>query len=176
MARVKRVDNSRKPHVCGRGNHEIPKGESYLTASPGYRSKPKYRCLQHPFRPSELTTSLASEPMSAVEEFEDAAGHGFDTHDDLESAWADLVQAVEDYQSQRQDALDAWEHGNSQLEEYVETADAAASEVQSHTIETFDEDEPEEGTPEWDEWDERRAEHLSEQTEEALSVASGLEF
>ncbi len=187
MARVKKVDNSRKPHTCGRGGHEIPKGDSYLTASPGYRGRPKYRCLQHPFRPSELTTSAASEPMSAVEAFEDSANAGFDTHDDLEAAWEELRSAVEEYQQMREAALEAWEYGNSQLEEYVETANAAMDEVEGFTVESFDEPEPEEDDPStWSDedefdgahqgWQERRDEHLSEQTDEAMSVAGSLEF
>ncbi|QBI98162.1 hypothetical protein SEA_FIREMAN_80 [Microbacterium phage Fireman] len=177
MARVKRVDNSRKPHVCGRGGHEIPKGDSYLTASPGYRGRPKYRCLNHPFRPSELTTSAASEPMAAVESFEDAASAGFDTHEDLESAWDELRSAVEEYQQMREAALEAWEHGNSQLEEYVETANAAMEEVDGHTIESFDTEEPSvDDEEEWEEWEQSRIDHLSEQTDEAVSVAGSLEF
>ncbi|QOC58103.1 hypothetical protein SEA_SCUMBERLAND_81 [Microbacterium phage Scumberland] len=187
MARVKQVNNSRKEHVCGRGNHPIPKGDAYLTASPGYRGRPKYRCLQHPFRPSELTTSAASEPMSAVEAFEDSASAGFDTHEDLESAWDELRSAVEEYQQMREQALEAWENGNSQFEEYVETANAALDEVEGFYLEEFSEPEPDEDDPStwFDEdefdgahqgWDERRAEHLAEQTDEALSVAGSLEF
>ncbi|QGJ88933.1 hypothetical protein PBI_TEAMOCIL_82 [Microbacterium phage Teamocil] len=177
MARVKTIHNSRKEHTCGRGNHPIPKGESYLTASPGYRGRPKYRCLQHPFRPSELTTSAASEPMSAVEAFEDAATAGFDTHEDLESAWDELRSAVEEYQQMREQALEAWENGNSQFEEYVETANAALEEVEGHSIETFDDEEPSADDEEaWEEWDQARMDHLSEQADEALSVAGSLEF
>ena len=195
MARVKRVDRSRKPHVCGRGGHEIPAGDPYLTASPGFRATPKYRCVKHPFRPSELTTSLASEPMAAVESFEEAAAVGFDTHDDLEAAWTELGEAVEEYQQTREQALEAWENGNSQLEEFVETANTALDEVQGHDIESFDDTEPEEPGPEpdpeqepdeyevwegirdeWQEWEERRREHLDAQTDEALSVAGSLEF
>lgn len=177
MARVKQINNSRKEHVCGRGNHPIPKGESYLTASPGYRGRPKYRCLQHPFRPSELTTSAASEPMSAVEAFEDSANAGFDTHEDLESAWDELRSAVEEYQQMREQALEAWENGNSQFEEYVETANAALEEVEGFDVESFDDEEPSATDEEaWEEWDQARLDHLSEQTDEALSVAGSLEF
>ncbi|QGJ89491.1 hypothetical protein PBI_SMARTIES_88 [Microbacterium phage Smarties] len=177
MARVKRVDNSRKEHVCGRGQHVIPKGEPYLTASPGYRGKPKYRCVQHPFRPSELTTSAASEPMAAVEAFEDSANAGFDTHEDLESAWDELRSAVEEYQQMREGALEAWENGNSQFEEYVETANAAMDEVEGFTLEEFPDEEPDQTDAEaWQEWDDARATHLQDQTEEALAVAGSLEF
>lgn len=187
MARVKRIDNSRKDHVCGRGGHPIPKGDSYLTASPGYRGRPKYRCLVHPFRPSELTTSAKSAPMSAVEAFEDAAATGFEDIDGLREAWEELKSAVEEYASEREQALEAWEHGNSQLEEYLETAQAALEEIEGFDPEDFDEDEPNEddeatwdGADEYqlafDDWDARREEHLTQQTDEALSVAGSLEF
>lgn len=175
MARVKRVDNSRKEHICGHGNHPIPKGDSYLTASPGFRARPKYRCLNHPFRPSELTTSLASEPLAALEAWSDAVGAGFDTHDDLETAWQELGDALQEYLDAREEALEQWEHGNSQLEELRDTAQEAVDEWESHTIETYDEDEPEdEDTEAWAEWDEERTNHLSEQVEEADGVASGI--
>lgn len=183
MARVKTVHNSRKTHICGRTGHEIPKGDSYFTASPGYHSRPKYRCTQHPFRPSELTTSLASEPMAAVEEFEDQAEAGFDDIDELRSAWEELGQAIEDYQSQRQEALDAWEYGNSQLEDFVYTADAAYDEWSSFEPEDFDEEpdrEDFESQEEYEsalsEWEVQKEEHLEQQTEEALNIATGLEF
>src|SRR5262245_44054667 len=131
MARAKLQANSRKEHVCGKGNHVIPKGDSYYYASPGFRSRTvRYRCLAHPFRPSELTTSMRSEPLSAIEDFEDQAAAGFDSIDDLRSAVETVAEAIRDYANQRQEALDQWENGNSQLEEYVETAEAAADEAE----------------------------------------------
>lgn len=189
MARVKRIDNSRKAHVCGRGGHEIPKGDSYLTASPGYRGRPKYRCLQHPFRASELTTSAASEPLAAVEAFEDAAADGFENFTALQEAWDELVQAVEEYRDMRQEGLDQWEYGNSQLEELLDTAQAALDEVEGHSItDEAEPDEPEdepdrEQEPEvWETWNEMRQEReeweqsLADAVDEALSVAGSLEF
>ena len=176
MARVKRVDNSRKEHICGRGNHVIPKGASYLTASPGFRARPKYRCLDHPFRPSELTTSAASEPLSAVEAFEDAANAGFDTIEDLQTAWDELGEALEEYLQAREESLEQWEHGNSQLEELRDTAQEAYDEWEGHSIEEWTgDDEPEDtDSDEWHEWEEEHSQHVADQTEEALSVAGGL--
>jgi hypothetical protein len=119
--------------------------------------------------------------MAAVEEFTDTAS-SVETIEDLQSAWDDLVGAVEEYQQEREGALEAWEHGNSQLEEYVETANAAVDEVNGHTITEFDEEEPDredEGdveSDEWQEWDERRQEHLEDQVGEAVAVAEGLAF
>jgi len=175
MARVKRVDNSRKEHTCGRGNHPIPKGDSYYTASPGFRAKPKYRCMEHPFRASELTTSMASEPLAAIEDFTDQVSAGFETHEDLTTAWDDLRSALEQYLEAREEALEQWENGNSQLEELRDTAQEAFDEVEGWEPETFDDDEPEDAESEqWEEWDQDRQNHLSEQASEAESIVGGL--
>jgi hypothetical protein len=187
MARVKRVDNSRKDHQCGRG-HVIPKGDSYLMASPGYHARPKYRCLNHPFRPSDLTTSARSEPLSAMEAFEDAANEGFATIEDLQSAWDDLGQALEDYLAMREEGLEAWENGNSQLEELRDQAQEAYDAWDSHTIEEWSgDDEPvredfkdtDKGQRKfdeaWEEWESEHSEHVSSQTAEAQEVAGGLD-
>lgn len=188
MARVHRVERSNKEHTCGRG-HVIPKGEPYLWAKPGFRRRtPIIRCVKHPFRPSELTTSAASAPMAAVEAFEDAANAGFDSIEDLQTAWDELGSALEEYAQERESALEAWENGNSQLEEYAETANAALEEFQGHTIEDYSgEDEPDEQDPDtwgdhddyesaFDAWEEAVREHVQEQTDEALSVAGSLDL
>jgi chromosome segregation ATPase len=188
MARVKRQDNSRIEHICGKGNHVIPAGDSYLMASPGFRRrKPLIRCLNHPFRPSELTTSARSAPLSAIEAFEDAAGAGFDSIEDLQSAWDELGDALQEFLDERENALEAWENGNSQLEELRDQAQAAQEEWEGHDIEEFDEDEPDrddykdsdKGQRKYDEalaeWDQNRMDHISEQTDEALGVAGSLD-
>jgi acyl-CoA reductase-like NAD-dependent aldehyde dehydrogenase len=176
MARVTRVDNSRKEHICGRGNHPIPKGDSYYSAAPGFRSKPKFRCLDHPFRPSELTASARSGPLSAVEAFEDAARDGFNTIEDLQAAWDELGEALQEYVDEREQALEAWEHGNSQLEELRDTAQEALDEFEAHSIEDWTgDDEPEDtDSDEWGEWEDEHSQHVADQTDEALSVAGGL--
>ena len=189
MARVTRVDKSRKEHTCGRGGHVIPIGDPYLWAKPGFRGTPRYRCLCHPFRRSELTVTLAAEPLAAVEAFEDIAGSGrVDSIEHLQDEWDALVAAVEDYASQREESLAQWEHGNPQLEELFDIATAAVDNVAGHSIEEFEEPEParsdypegDEGEREYevarDEWGERRAEHVAEQAEQALEVALSLEF
>lgn len=176
MARVKRTDNSRKEHTCGRG-HVIPKGDSYLSAAPGYHGRTLYRCLEHPFRPSELTTSARSAPLAAIESFTDAAGSGFDTIEDLDTAWQELGEALSEFRDEREQALEAWENGNSQLEELLDTAQNAYDEWEGHQIEEWSgDDEPEDtDSDEWHEWEEEHSNHVSEQTEEALNIASGLD-
>lgn len=178
MARVHKQENSRKVHTCRKG-HEIPAGETYWWAKPGFRRRtPLIACAAHPFRQSELTTSAASEPMAAVEAFEDEAAAGFSTIEDLTTAWDSLREAVESYRDQRQEALDAWEYGNSQLEEYLETAEAALQEVEGFTPEEWSGDEEPEDTDSdaWAEWEDEHSQHVQDQTDEALSVVGSLEF
>lgn len=177
MARVHRIQKSNKAHTCGKG-HEIPKGDPYLWAKPGFRRRtPLVRCVKHPFRPSELMTGAASAPTAAVESFEDAVAAGFNSMEDLEAAWDELRDAVEEYHQDRETALEAWEYGNSQLEEYVETAAAALEEIEGHTFESFDDEEPSaDDEDDWEEWDQARIAHTEQQADDALSIAGGLEF
>lgn len=179
MARVTRVPKSVKAHVCGRGGHEIPAGDPYQWAKPGFRTRtPLVRCMAHPFRPSELTTSMASEPMAAVEEFDDALDSIDATDenalDELTTAVEQLQGACRDYADARQSALDAWENGNSQLEEYAETAETAAGEAEGFEVEEWPGlDDPDD--PDADEASERE-QFVTEQIEAAREMASGLEF
>lgn len=141
MARAHRVDNSRKEHTCSAGGHPIPAGESYYWAAPGYRAAKRYRCLRHPFRPSELTTSLASEALAAQEALEDALDaidpSSTDALDDITAAVENLAADLRQYADTRQEALDAWENGNSQLEDLLNIAEDAANEAETFEVEEW---------------------------------------
>jgi len=186
MARAKWTNSSRKEHYCGRG-HEIPKGEGYYSAAPGYRGRTVYRCKNHPFRPSELTTSLRSEPLAALEALEDAMPRlDVGDYDSLREEVESFAQAVRDYADQRQEALDQWENGNSMLEDLQYTAEAAADEAEdiALNIEEFEGEEPQRESfadvLEYDEaveeWEEERQTHWDDATAEVLDAAQGLEF
>lgn len=202
MARVHKVTRSAKEHQCGRG-HVIPKGEPYTWAKPGFRTRrPLIRCKAHPFRPSELVSGLASEPMAAQEAFEDALAsidsESTSALEEIQSALEDFRSEVEDYVSQRQEALDAWENGNSTLEELLEVAQAALDELESFEVEEWggepdvrdgdlddepDEDDDPEGYAEWYDAHQARedsrsdwTQHAESQLEAASEVSSSLEF
>lgn len=181
MARATWVKSSRKDHICGATGHLIPAPEGYYRASPGYRGAVVFRCSQHPFRPSDLTTSARSEPMAAVEAFEDATA-SIESIEDLQAAWDDLGSALEDYVDMRQEGLDQWENGNSQLEELLDQAQAAYDEwegftPEEFTSEEFDEEPDEEKHPKrWTRWNEEREAHLAEQIEQATEVAGSLDL
>lgn len=202
MARIHRVNKSAKPHVCGRGGHEIPAGAPYSWAKPGFRTRtPLIRCAAHPFRPSELTTSLASGPMAAQEDFDDALSALDETDagalDELTSALEEFQTAVREYAEQRREALDAWEYGNSQLEELADIAEEAADELEGHQVEEWSGDaeardvdpgdEPDDTESDaYAEWEEATAaheeamrewaEHVAEQIEAASDLSAGLQF
>jgi hypothetical protein len=129
MARAHWVKSSRKEHTCGKG-HVISIGEGYYWAAPGFRTgrHKKYRCAKHQFRESELISGLRSEIVGAREAAEDAISTAT-TIDEVHAAIDEFASAADDYLSMRQEALEQWENGNSQLEEYVYQAEAIQQEV-----------------------------------------------
>ena len=144
MASVKRVASSRTVHRCHAG-HDIEPPEGYSWAAPGFRARKRYACARHPFRPSQLTTSLRSGPLAAQEALDDAldaiSESNTDALDDITTAVEDLRSALEDYAAEREQALDAWENGNAQLEELHEIAQAALDEVDGFTVDEWSGDE-----------------------------------
>jgi chromosome segregation ATPase len=202
MARVHRVAKSAKVHVCGNGRHEIPKGSPYSWAKPGFRTRtPLIRCTAHPFRSSELTTSMASAPMAAQEAFDDVLGEidrsTVEALDELTSALEEFQSEVRDYAEQRRESADAWENGNSQLEDLAETAEQAADDLESHEVEEWDGDEdarltepgeePDDSeSTEWEQWNEATEaheeavqsweDHVEAQFDAASEISAGLEF
>lgn len=210
MARAHHVKSSRIEHTCHAG-HVIPAGEPYSWAAPGFRASrygKKFACKAHPFKPSQLTTSRVSEALAAQEAFDDALNS---IDQDAEGALDELRSAVEDFASElrtyaddRRASADAWEHGNYQLEEYADTAEAAADEAESFDVEDWGGDvealawdeanDPEPEVIEGDdaseeehaEWESRRddheaavedyRQHIEQQFEAASEMSSGLEF
>lgn len=188
MARVNRVTKSREVHTCEVGQHEIPKGSPYLWAKPGFRVRRKrIRCTEHPFRPSDLATGLNQEPMAAQESFDDTLGtlEQFD-YEGLNQAVAEFRDALEEYRDLRQEALDAWENGNATLEEYLDTAEEALSNLED--LDEFEDldDEPqredyeegEDGDDEFDtavdEYEQERVDHWDECVNEASEASAAV--
>jgi hypothetical protein len=118
MARIYHVKKSQKERYCTPGGHTIPVGSAVASAAPGFHSKEIFACSAHPFRASHLTTSLRSEPLAAQEAFDDAL-------DQLEAEVESFKEVVEAYVDSRNEALEAWENGNSPLEELAEIAQTA---------------------------------------------------
>ncbi len=145
MARVHKVAKSAKVHLCGHfPTHYIDKGDPYYWAAPGFRSRTKMiRCVDHPFRESDLITGNRADIVRAREDAIDAID-GAESIADIESAMSEFESAADDYLNLRQEALDAWPNGNSQLQEYVDQAESITSEVGgwSNSFGYADDDEP----------------------------------
>lgn len=191
MARIYYIKKSRTEHTCTTAraaSHTIPVGEPYSYAMPGFRGAKKYRCAAHPFRTSELMTGLAAGPQAAQESFEDQCDAGFESVDDLSSAWDDLKSEAESYLDERESALDAWENGNSTLEELRDRAQEAVDALEEFEPEDFSDDEPERdsydegehGDEEFErdheEWESERDEHMDTQIEAARDALGNVEW
>lgn len=184
MARIHHIKKSTKEHTCSGHGHVIPKGDPYMWAKPGFRTRrPVCRCLKHPFRESDLITGQRAEIVRAKEDALEAIDNA-SSPEDVESAMQEFASAAEDYQSTRQEALDAWPNGNSTLEEFVYQAEAISSEVDGWTADEFtepDQDEFEEDPDaadyeDLDEWAEfKRAEHLDEVKDAARDLLEWLD-
>jgi hypothetical protein len=187
MARVYTKTTSRVEHVCGRTGHIIPKGEGYYAAAPGFRGREIFRCFKHPFRPSELVSGLRSQPLAALEALEDSIPSLEEgDYDGLTDLLEEFASEVRSYAEERQTALDAWENGNSQLEELYDTAENAANEAEEiqNDVAEFDDEEPQadeyEDADEFEqaheEWEQAKADHWTETVDNALSAAQSIEF
>ena len=187
MARVYTKKTSRVEHICGRTGHVIPKGEGYYAAAPGFRGREIFRCFAHPFRQSELTNSLRSQPLAALETLEDSIPNLEEgDYDGLTGLLEEFASEVRDYAEQRQDALDQWENGTSQLEELAETANSAADDAEDiqNNVNPFEDEEPQESDFEDDEefesecsdWEQARDEAWETATSDALDAAQSIEF
>lgn len=187
MARVYTKKTSRTEHICGRTGHVIPKGEGYYAAAPGFRGREIYRCFAHPFRQSELTNSLRSQPLAALENLEDTIPSlEPGDYDSLTEAVNEFASEVRDYAEERQNALDQWENGNSQLEELADTASSAADDAEAieYDITPFEEEEPQESDfedadeyeAEHSDWESDRDEAWEQAVSNALDAAQSIEF
>ncbi len=146
MARVRTTtcNGQGREKKCSSCGKVIEKGEKYLWAKPGFRRRiPVIRCLKHPFRESDLITGNRAEIVRAKEDAIDAIEAAW-TIEEIESAMRDFESAADDYVLLREEALDAWPNGNSQLEEYVYQAEAIQSEVSGWAPDYSDSDEPDE--------------------------------
>lgn len=174
VARIHTVEKSRKDQgACEKCRTPLPKGSAYRWFSVGYHAKFKHkRCLKHGCfpKPSERESSSKSGIMAAMETFE---GQDFDNIDDLQSAFEDVKGAFEEYADECRTAADAWENGNSQLEERADAAEQANYGVEDWEPEDFQGEMDEEGEPEDEE---EFAGFLSDQKEaavEAMNTAEG---
>lgn len=77
MARIHTSTARKEDKKCGKCGKTIAKGEKFFWSMPGFRSSwksRKVRCLDHPFKPSDLTTSLKGDALAAIEAAQEDLG------------------------------------------------------------------------------------------------------
>lgn len=139
MARTTTVKAARKPQGnCGRCGKEIRKGDSYVHASPGFRSRKLVRCTDFDcrFRQSDLTTSKLSAIYAAQEGAEDdIAALDADSTDKgtLEQILEAVADAADEVAQEYRDASDAWADGQGHEEwtDWAEECETYADDLRS---------------------------------------------
>lgn len=141
--------------VCGRCGKKIEIGEHYLSWSFRYGGV-RYRCLDHPPRPSDLTQSKLSAVYAAQEDAEDeipqiVVEDGHSNEDAIESV-REVIQRVidqiyetaEEYReaaeyfngegenAERADELEAW---SGDLENFDPPMDGSLGDIKSEALE-----------------------------------------
>ncbi len=183
VARVKTVQKSAKDQgKCGNCGIELPKGSGYIWWTVGFRSNYKYkRCLKPGCfpRPSTRETSKFATILSAQENFQDTIEEQ-DTKDSIESAVQEVGSSVREVADEYQEALDAWENGNEQIQEKVDHYSGQADEIENWTFEGADEPErcdnhEDEPDDDCEECQEKCAEWLDEIREAAREAVDNIE-
>lgn len=133
VQKLHRVPKSRKDQgKCGRCGDPLPAGSGYQYWVPGFRSRyKKVRCLKPECTPTpaERETSKAATILFAQEAFNRQINE-LDNVDDIESAVAEVAEAVTEVRDEYQEALDSWENGNEQLQEKVDHYEEQAQEIE----------------------------------------------
>jgi len=136
VARLYTVKKSRKDQKpCGKCGAELPAGTPYLYYYVGFRSNYKYvRCTKadcYPM-PSERESSKIAPILAAQENFArniDSA----DSPDDIAALVQEVGTAIREVADEYQEALDAWENGNYELEEKASHYESQADEPENWT-------------------------------------------
>lgn len=132
VQKVHTVKAARKPPgKCGSCSRELGVGDGYLWWTMGFRSSHKYiRCLATACYPrqSERETSKAAGILVAQENFEDRLA-GLESVDDVEAAVQEVADAIGEVRDEYREAADAWEYGNTALEEKADHYEAQQSEL-----------------------------------------------
>lgn len=99
MARIERINKSRKEQKCSKCGEVIEVGMSYLKATP-YRQRPIIRCTKCGLKSYETSGSeYVKEVGSIVEDWQES----YDIHDGVAE---EIASILEDLRDQQQDSLD----------------------------------------------------------------------
>jgi DnaJ-class molecular chaperone len=139
VAKITRVEKSRKAGQCEKCKADLPVGSAYLWFVVGFRSKYKHvRCLEAACAPkqSERESSQIASVYAAQEDFEDALD-GLTTADDIVDAMQPVAEAIREVAEAYREAAINPNTGdifNPALDERADTLESAADEVESASI------------------------------------------
>ena len=180
MPKVHTVQKAQKEHKCGRCSIAILPGQPYRWALKAYSTK-MFRCMEHPLRPSELTSSdkLATiyGALEGVEDDIDGLEDGSislgDLVESLEQAAEEIRNTGEEYEESASN-MEQYFSGSSQIDEIHEKAEACeelASELESAARTIGDLDEALQEALEGDMTETEKATKITSLIEEARSSA-----
>lgn len=145
VARLHSVKRAQKDQgTCNNCGVALKKGDPYLWFTVGFRSHYKHkRCTKsecYP-KPSVRESSQFASVLAAQEAFEESIDT-LDSKDDIETAVADVAEAVRELYDQYESAMEMWPNGNSQIEELRDHYEGQADELESFSLSADDAPEP----------------------------------
>ena len=195
MARIERINKSRKEQKCSKCGEVISVGSPYLKATP-YRQRPIIRCIKCGLKSYETSGSeYIKEVGSIVEDWQESYG----LHDGVAE---EIASALEELRDQQQDSLDNMpeqlQEGDTgmMLQERIDSLDSAIDELNDISWEDCESDaesevesemgeyDPDAEDNEWEseeeyqnEFDEKKQELTEEKYSEAIDEAlSSIEY
>lgn len=131
---------------CSKDGHEIAKGERYMWVKPRSAYRKMVRCMAHPFKQSEITTSKMAGVYAAQEDatanLEGMRGNpeadASSITSELETAAESIREVAEEYREAKEASPTGYVFGED-LEDKASEIEDAASELESWSAE---EDEP----------------------------------
>lgn len=148
MARIYSRKAKKAGLVCGKDQQPILPGEVYFYSMPGFRSSwksRKIRCAKHPFRPSELSTSLKSDALAAIESAQDELAaldaHSFEGNSasEVQEILDQVIEAIGGVRDAYDEAAENFGGGGPNGEARDEM-EGAADELGSVNLDEFDEE------------------------------------
>lgn len=175
---------ARKEYVCDTCKRTIKPGEEYYKHSFNFSNHTMVRCIDHPFKPSDLTQSEYLKTIYQIQENNNIDASEFDTVEDIIEVRDEIQSELESLRDETQDKLDNMpdslrDSPNGELlQERIDNLDNAISELSD--IDDSLDNEPD--REDYDD-DESYEEDLAEQVHDKISdiadkineVVSGLE-
>ncbi len=142
MAKVNRVNKSRKEKVCGRCKQIIPVGSPYLYVD-FYSGRTAVRCTNCGFKPSETTENPYLQRVYEIrEDYEEKLNNC--TGEDLESIKEDLISDLESLRDEVQERYDnipeQLQDGDAGqlLQDRIDSVESAMSDIEGVEVQDFD--------------------------------------